>query len=53
MNPQIEISAAIGRPIQDTDIGTETGPICTGHRFNSLVRCPTATTAKINAETAA
>jgi hypothetical protein len=53
MKPQIEISAVITKPIHDTDIGTESDPICTVHRFNNLTRWPSATTAKINAETAA
>ena len=29
MNPQNASNAEIGRPIFDTDIGTEKGPICT------------------------
>jgi len=53
MNPQNASNAEIGRPIFDTDIGTEKGPICTGHRVNSLQRWPNATAAKIEAETAA
>ena len=53
MNPQIASNAEIGRPIFDTDIGTEKGPISTGHRSNSLQRWPNATAAKIDAETAA
>jgi hypothetical protein len=52
MKPQIEITAAITRPTHDTDLGTENGPICTVHRFNSLIRWPIATTAKISAEIA-
>jgi hypothetical protein len=52
MKPQIEITAAITRPTHDTDMGTENGPICTVHRFNSLIRWPIATTAKISAEIA-
>jgi hypothetical protein len=51
--PQNASNAEIGRPIFDTDIGTEKGPICTGHRVNSLQRWPNATAAKIEAETAA
>ena len=53
MNPQNASNAEIGRPIFDTDIGTEKGPINTGHRVNSLQRWPNATAAKIDAETAA
>lgn len=51
-NPQIESNADIGRPIFETDIGIENGPICTGHRVSNLQRCPKATAAKIDPETA-
>ena len=42
MNPQNASNAEIGRPIFDTDMGTEKGPINTGHRVNSLQRWPNA-----------
>jgi hypothetical protein len=53
MNPQVESRAAITRPAHDTDMGTASGPIVTVHRFDILARWPTATKAKISAETAA
>jgi hypothetical protein len=53
MKPQIESKAAITSPTHDTDMGTVRSPICTVHRFNILNKWPSATTAKISAETAA
>ena len=50
MNPQIAISVAAGKTIHDTNIGTLSGPTCTGHCFNARVRFPIAATEKINAE---
>jgi hypothetical protein len=53
MKPQIASKAAITKPIHDSDIGTEYGPMCTAHLLNILMRWAIATTAKITAETAA
>jgi len=53
MKPQIASKAAITKPIHDSDIGTEYGPMCTAQRLNTLMRWATATRAKIAAETAA
>ena len=53
MNPQIESKAAMTKPIHDSDIGTEYGPMCAAQPRNILMRWATATTAKISAETTA
>jgi hypothetical protein len=52
MKPQIDRRAEITRPAHDTDMGTEYGPSCTAHRFDSLIACPIATKAKISDEIA-
>ena len=50
VNPQIAINVATGKTIHDANIGTLSGPTCTGHCFNALVRFAIAATEKINAE---
>jgi hypothetical protein len=53
MNPQIESNAAMTRPIHESDIGTEYGPMFTVQPLNILMRWAIATTAKTSADTAA
>ena len=52
MKPHIDRRAEITRPAHDTDMGTEKGPSGTVHRFDSLIKWPIATKAKISDEIA-
>src|SRR6266478_9613096 len=51
--PQIASSAATAKPTHETDMDTESGPICTAHRLIILTMWASATIAKISAVTAA
>ena len=53
IKPQIAIRAETTRAAHDTFIDTLYGPTATVHRLASLTTCPTATRAKIRAETTA
>jgi hypothetical protein len=53
LKPQIASKAETTRAAHDTFIETLYGPICTVHRFTSLMTWAIATTAKIKAETTA
>src|SRR5215471_15293332 len=53
MKPQIASSPATPKPTHETDMDTESGPICTAHRLIILTMWASATMAKISAVIAA
>src|SRR6266481_3066791 len=53
MKPQIASSAATTKPAHETDMDTESGPICTVHLLIILTMWASATIAKISAVIAA